>query len=349
MHLLVGLPIDKRVDDQEILDFLQKENNLDVFIPKIPALRWNSFEYMVCITEDIMALDKHVTDLFHNFLNRQRDILKNRGDGFVENVDFGNLIANFRWDKAKYDPASAPCEIFDFLSKGLEAIKSAFINRAKMFDNALGIYRENQKRQNGNLMEVDLSNFVRAEECEFIETVFVVVRKSDRQKFVADFQHIEHVQHATLELEKEDEMYVLYRFIAIKSKKDEITKKLKTLGYTVRPINKSGEVREVDFESISNNFKTFIDAEMMELFSLQLHLKYLRLYIECVLRYGLPNDYLYVTVKTRAVEKSEKILHSLAMNWPFSARHNPNKNKDVEFNSWIALCEIEDYGNSSGN
>ncbi|KAG0439056.1 V-type proton ATPase subunit C [Dictyocoela muelleri] len=345
MHLLVGLPIDKKLDDQEILKVLKKDNDMDLSIFKIPSLKWNSLEYMICITEDITGLDKQVNDLFQSLLNRQNDILKLKvNDNFEKNIDYNKIVANFKWNDERYNPNGAPCEIFEILSKDFDKIKSIFAKRSKKYDKAHNCYKENQKKQNGNIMEIDLSNFVEVEECEFIETIFVVARKSDKQKFVADFQKIEHVQHTTLELEKEDDLFVLYKFIGLKSKKNDIEKQLKAMGYTLKSVNKSEKVFEIDFESVIKNFEAFIDAELIELFLVQLHIKYLSLYIESVLRYGLPNDYVYFAVNTESAEKTMKVLQSLAINWPFSERHNPNKNKDLELNSWIALYEISDYG-----
>jgi len=107
----------------------------------------------------------------------------------------------------------------------------------------------------------------------------------------------------------DDDEFVLYRVVVMRKGADSYRNLLRDKRYTVRPFKYDPEEdkSQKDKKKImdtqkANLFKTLVgwcNATFSDIFSAWLHIKAMRIFVEAVLRYGLPIDFQCVLLKPR--------------------------------------------------
>ncbi|RKP12079.1 lysosomal H+-transporting ATPase 42kDa, V1 subunit C1, partial [Piptocephalis cylindrospora] len=180
-----------------------------------------------------------------------------------------------------------------------------------------------QRKQAGNLSVRDLSEVVRKDNCllgsEYLRTVFVAVPKTLYKDFLASYETITSmVVPRSAEKVAEDAEYGLFGVTIFQRALADFTSKCREERYTVRDFIWDEEQMEKDRaaivestsaqETMQLQLSEWVKASFGDAFVAWIHLKALRVYVESVLRYGLPADFCCATIMPKPKFEAKTLL-----------------------------------------
>lgn len=134
---------------------------------------------------------------------------------------------------------------------------------------------------------------------EFLEDFFIVKNKKDEK-------NVDNLIQVNI-IKEEDEMELVH-YLGLVGKKEEIEKQIKEKNWILKDL----DVQKIDYKEYHNtftiyekNFYTFIDTYLLETIGLFFCIKLTKLYVDSVLRYGLPASYVFLGFE----EKNDDVFH----------------------------------------
>ncbi|KAF5585139.1 v-type H+-transporting ATPase subunit C [Fusarium pseudocircinatum] len=188
-----------------------------------------------------------------------------------------------------------------------------------------------QRRQTGNLSTKSLTPIVDpkllVQDSEYIETHLIVVPGNAKKDFIKEYETVSPmvVPRSAVEVAKDDE-FVLFAVATFKKHSAEFLAKCREQKWTPRQYKyveggRQEEQRELD-RVTNEERKVCGEALRMgrtgwsESVMIWIHVMTLRVFVEAVLRYGLPLDYVSVLVKTTS-KLAPKVKAALDSNYSF--------------------------------
>lgn len=284
-----------------------------------------TLDSLVCVGEDLGRIDQG----FEGVLERLHGHLKNLASAFpeepiddavlVDEMPYPEYLGGFQWNGMKYRTDQPVKEIVEALAG--EASQMDNLVKAKMnaFYQAKGEIDAQVKSKSGSLAVRDLSDILSGLDAtagsEFMETLAMVIPKYQREVWEAGYERIaEMVVPGSSALVAEDGDFLLYTVTLFKKYKGDFIKNCAKLKYTVRELTPSGsstrstgelKAMEGNLYAQWTNLVRLVQSNLGDAYAAYTHLKAVRLFVESVLRYGLPAEYLYLLI-TVSDPKSQK-------------------------------------------
>ena len=219
----------------------------------------------------------------------------------VNNMTPSSYMANFTWDEKKF-PHKAPLrETVSRLQSALQRHDQELRARAARYTAAERAVAADTRKEAGSLATRSLADIVKPEdvvESEYMTTVFVVVSKHSDKNWLAEYETLaEFVLPRSARVLKEDQDSKLYLVTVFKRTVDDFKSKARDKHYVVRDVDLNSLTQESreDTERRVNEKKTnenklnrWCLINFGEAFSAWMHVKAIRVFVESVLRYGLP-------------------------------------------------------------
>ncbi|KKO75428.1 vacuolar atp synthase subunit c [Vairimorpha ceranae] len=281
--LLVGLPLEDNIDVNE--EICKIKDEYGILVETIDLPNFTNFCISECSSYDdtLYKAEKDCIDLIKGFRR-------------IKEICFNCLI---QWDGNKYGSLDMK-ECFNMILDDLSHLKMLY---TKKRDDHLKFKKESEtikKRTQGNLLEKDLN--IECGSYEFLEEVFVVVDK-EGVNFLDFIKKCENASDEVIDQIDEDEKYFLYRILILKNNVKNFKKECSANGFYIKEKNNN-----LSFITCEDNLELFIDTHSLELYKIFIHLKLVKLYIECFCRYGLPKKYLcLICTEKKAFEKFKNI------------------------------------------
>ncbi|KAM0675174.1 hypothetical protein GVAV_001517 [Gurleya vavrai] len=263
--------------------------------------------------------------MFKTFLSRcTSEVFVNE-----QNLDYN--VKTFKWSPSKYEPCCIS-KIAEKMEKDISLFKETMNTRFTNYEKACKTIEFAFKENRGPLREIDIE----MSEHEFLIEHYVIVHKARKKDFEKLIIKLEKLCQDTLEIVMTEHDNFLYKIVGLKSAKDEVKKTFLANGFFYKNAlykndfdekKKRNENIIAENEVIKNNFLIYINTNISDLFSIYMHVKILRLYIECVLLYGVNGCMYFVSFgkKKKLTEKWTKIVNE----WKFSSRID-KKTKNLE-------------------
>ena len=219
----------------------------------------------------------------------------------VENMSPDAYMAHFAWDEKKF-PHNAPLrETVSRVQALLQRLDADLRSRMARCTAAERAMAAEARKDTGTLATRSLADAVKPEDVvnsEYLTTVFVVVPKHAYKQWQAEYEQLaEFVLPRSAKLLKEDTDSGLYAVTVFKRTVDDFKNAARDHKYVVREVDLASLSRESceDREKRVKEKKTLEDklirwcqVSFGEAFSAWLHIKAIRIFVESVLRYGLP-------------------------------------------------------------
>ncbi|KAJ2353833.1 Vacuolar ATP synthase subunit C, partial [Coemansia sp. RSA 2611] len=177
-----------------------------------------------------------------------------------------------------------------------------------------------RRKQTGNLSVKSLDGIVTRENCitdsEYLVTAFVAVPKNLTKEWTNAYERLtDMVVPRSSKKIAEDSEYVLYSVVLFKRVLDEFTTKARDARFIVRDFVYDEEAmardqlraREIveQEEELLDNIAEWIKGSFSAVFSAWVHIKALRVFVESILRYGIPPDFLPILTDDGAFDMHE--------------------------------------------
>ncbi|KAK3695224.1 hypothetical protein B0T22DRAFT_477916 [Podospora appendiculata] len=318
-YLLVSLPL--RIFEDDPLSSLSAtigRDNGDIQQFPIPSFKIGTLDALVQHADDLAKLNSgceavasKVADSLQAILDGDED--KAAQQKVVNDKPTDQYMRSFQWDKSRYRVDRPLGELVDNLQKSLQNIDNDVKAKFNQYNTVKANLAALERKKTGNLSTksltpiVDPSLLVR--DSEYLETHLVVVPTNARKDFLRSYETIAPsvVPRSAVQVAQDDE-FTLFAVTTFKKHSTEFLQKCREQKWTPRQYKhveggKEEEQRELD-RVAKEERKIWGEALRQgrvgwsESVMIWAHVITLRVFVETVLRYGLPLEFVAALVKT---------------------------------------------------
>lgn len=289
-----------------------KQNNLcENFKFHIPDLKVGTLDQLVGLSDDLGKLDAYVEQSTRKIASYLGDVLEDQRDKLYENLQANNndlttYITRFQWDLAKYPTKQSLRNIADIISKQVGQIDADLKTKSAAYNNLKGNLQNLEKKQTGSLLTRNLADLVKREhfilDSEYLTTLLVIVPKQMVNDWNTNYEKItDMIVPRSSQLIIQDNDYALCTVTLFKKVVDEFKLHARERKFVVREFTYNEEELAAGKNEITklvtDKKKQFgplvrwLKVNFSECFCAWIHVKALRVFVESVLRYGLPVNF----------------------------------------------------------
>ncbi|XP_058986838.1 V-type proton ATPase subunit C isoform X2 [Musca domestica] len=227
-------------------------------------------------------------------------------------ADLPNYITRFQWDMAKYPIKQSLRNIADIISKQVGQIDADLKTKSNAYNNLKGSLQNLEKKQTGSLLTRNLADLVKKEhfilDSEYLTTLLVIVPKMLANDWMANYEKItDMIVPRSSTLITQDNDYCLYNVTLFKKVVEEFKLHAREKKFIVRDFVYNEEElaagKNERTKLITDKKKQFgplvrwLKVNFSEAFCALIHVKALRVFVESVLRYGLPVNFQAILIE----------------------------------------------------
>ncbi|KAI9819963.1 MAG: Vacuolar ATP synthase subunit C [Pycnora praestabilis] len=336
-YLLVSLPtsISPSNDHDEALTALRSAVSTDygtVYPFAIPEFKIGSLDTLVQQADELAKLESacegiviHVGDSLRSLLEGDEEKIAQQKNVNDRPVD--QYLRSFSWNKVKYRADKPIAEIVDSLQKEIGSLDNDVKSKYNQYNQVKTNLTALQRKQTGNLATKSLTPIVDPSllihDSEYLETHLIAVPSQGIRDFEKSYETISPfvVPRSSVRITSDDE-YTLFAVTTFKKHSQEFIHKSRERRWTPRDFKyreggKEEEQKEVNRVS-GDERKVWGEALRMartgwsESVMVWIHVLALRVFVETVLRYGLPLDFVCGLVRTtgKLAKKAKSSLDS---------------------------------------
>ncbi|KAJ3571344.1 hypothetical protein NP233_g3813 [Leucocoprinus birnbaumii] len=312
----------------------------------IPSFKTGTLDSLINLSEDLPKQEAYFTGTVAKIVDTLRNLLNNDPTKLSQHTlvdehtidDY--LFKDWRWNESRYNIQKSLRDIVETLGKETASIDNTMKAKLNNYNLVKGSLTQMQRKQMGNLSVRSLADIVNAEdfipESEYMETVLVAVPRNLVKEWNITYERLTQlvVPRSSKLIESDDE-YSLFAVVIFKRIHDEFLQKCRDHKFIVRDFTYSEDDIQKQREELdtANTTEKELWTELLRLsrtnfseaFQLLVHLKVVRLFVESVLRYGLPANYTGLIVKPEP-KSTKKTFTVLQTQFSYlRPRSNPNQ------------------------
>lgn len=313
-YWLISAPGDKTCQQtwETMNNLTAKQNTLSSnYKFHIPDLKVGTLDQLVGLSDDLGKLDAAVEQSTRKLAAYMGEVLEDQRDKLHENLQANNsdlptYITRFQWDMAKYPIKQSLRNIADIIGKQVGQIDADLKTKSTTYNNLKGSLQNLEKKQTGSLLTRNLADLVRKEhfilDSEYLSTLLVIVPKSSFDEWKTGYEKLtDMIVPRSTQLITQDSEYGLYTVTLFKKVAEEFKLHAREKKFIVRDFTYNEEELAAGKNEITklvtDKKKQFgplvrwLKVNFSECFCAWIHVKALRVFVESVLRYGLPVNF----------------------------------------------------------
>ncbi|XP_064911988.1 V-type proton ATPase subunit C 2 isoform X1 [Columba livia] len=287
----------------------------------IPDLKVGTLDALVGLSDELGKLDSFAESVMKKIAQYIGEVLEDSKDKVQENllanggrkdkmkclkIDLISYLTRFEWDMAKY-PIKQPLKnISEALSKQVTQIETDLKSRSTAYNNIKGNLQSLEKKTVGNLLTRTLADIVHKEDfvlnSEYLITLLVVVPKSSYIQWQKTYESLsDMVVPRSTKMIAEDAEGGLFTVTLFRKVVDDFKAKARENRFMVREFHfdeKELKCEKEELMKLASDKKQqygpllrWLKVNFSEAFVAWIHVKALRVFVESVLRYGLPVNF----------------------------------------------------------
>jgi len=297
--------LDKRTNSQD-LSTNYKFNIPDLKVGTLDSLMGlsDSLDKSDTYTEQITR--KIALQLF-DVLDVKEDKATSKADSLaVNNMTVDQYLQCFKWDEAKYATNQPLKTLTELIQGQVGKLDEELRGKAAEYNNVMHSLAAEERKAGGNLLSKDLAYLAekldpsKITDTEYMETIFVAVPKFLAKQWETGYEKLtDFVVPRSSEKIDEDAEFHLYSVTLFRRVSEDFKnicreRKFTPRDYSYDPTrtNKADKKKlEADKERIRKGLIRWCKTNFSEAFAAWTHLKAIRVFVESVLRYGLPTNF----------------------------------------------------------
>ncbi|KAL1715480.1 hypothetical protein EV715DRAFT_207361 [Schizophyllum commune] len=318
----------------------------------IPSFKTGTLDSLITLSEELPKQDASFTAVVAKTVDTLRNLLNNDPNKLSQHIlvnesSVDDYLADWNWNEGRYGTQRSLRETVDALNKEMTSIDNTMKAKLQNYNLVKGSLTQMQRKKTGNLSVRTLADVVHKEDfvldSEYLETVLVAVPKTLTKSWNQQYERLASmiVPRSSKALASDDE-YTLFGVVIFRRIHDEFVQKCRENKFIVRDFVYSDEEierarQELDTADMTEKelwteLLRLSRTNFSEAFQILVHLKVLRLFIESVLRYGLPANYLGIAVKPDP-KTAKKTFTTLQQHLSYLHRKSTDKTRggDTEF------------------
>uniref|UniRef100_A0A670K4L8 V-type proton ATPase subunit C n=1 Tax=Podarcis muralis TaxID=64176 RepID=A0A670K4L8_PODMU len=321
-----------------------KNNNLSTNAKfNIPDLKVGTLDVLVGLSDELAKLDTFVESVVKKVAQYMADVLEDSKDKVQENllangVDLVTYITRFQWDMAKYPIKQSLKNISEIIAKGVTQIDNDLKARASAYNNLKGNLQNLERKNAGSLLTRSLAEIVKKDDfvldSEYLITLLVVVPKINYNDWMKQYETLtDMIVPRSSNVLSEDQDSYLCNVTLFRKAVDEFRHKARENKFMVRDFQYNEEEMKADKEEmnrlstdkkkqfVSSMLRSSLEGPLVrwlkvnfsEAFIAWIHVKALRVFVESVLRYGLPVNFqaMLLQPNKKTMKKLREVLYDL--------------------------------------
>ncbi|XP_062504491.1 V-type proton ATPase subunit C 1-B-like [Corticium candelabrum] len=329
-YWLVSLPGDPRPTDtwKKIQTATSLHNELSVNSKfEIPELKVGTLDTLVALSDELAKHDVFAESVTRKVAQCMSDILDaGKKDKVTDNLKINNqsisqYLSKFQWETSRFPIRQSPKALAEMIVKQLSQIEGDLKTKSTAYSTAKANLLSIERRQTGTILTRSLNDIVKKEhmvvDSEYLSTVLVVVPRALYRDWEQKYETLsDMVVPRSSKLIYEDAEYGLYSVTLFKKVVDEYKLHARENKFTVREFvfdEASINAERQELTRLESDVKRqypglvrWLKANFGEAFAQWMHIKALRVFVESVLRYGLPVNFQALVMKPQ--KKSQKKL-----------------------------------------
>ncbi|GAB1523898.1 Vacuolar ATP synthase subunit C [Rhizoctonia solani] len=320
-------------------------SNLGEF--KVPELKTGTLDLLITLSEELPKHDSNATSTVGKIVDTLRNLLNNDPSRLAQHTlveektcdDY--LLKNWKWNSGKYNTERSLRDTVDALVKESTSIDNVMKTKLSSYNLAKGALTQMQRKKTGNLSVRSLIDVVKREhvipESEYMETVFVAVPKNLVKQWNSTYERLAGmVVPRSSKLIQADDEYSLFSVVIFTKVRQEFSNKCRENKFIIREFDFNEEEIEKQREELQmadlsekelwTELLRLARTNFSEAFQVLVHIKVLRLFVESVLRYGLPASYTGIIVKPEP-KTTKRTLDVLASHFAYLGSKSRSRDK----------------------
>ncbi|NXO85504.1 VATC1 ATPase, partial [Sitta europaea] len=302
-----------------------KHNNLSTNSKfNIPDLKVGTLDVLVGLSDELAKLDAFVESVVKKVAQYMADVLEDSKDKVQENLLANGGLLEQQWQAEHKFYSSS----FLFIFKGVNQIDNDLKARASAYNNLKGNLQNLERKNAGSLLTRSLADIVKKEDfvldSEYLVTLLVIVPKLNYNDWVKQYETLaEMVVPRSSNVLFEDQDSYLCNVTLFRKAVDDFKHKAREYKFMVRDFQYNEEEMKADKEEM-NRLSTdkkkqfgplvrWLKVNFSEAFIAWIHVKALRVFVESVLRYGLPVNFqaMLLQPNKKTMKKLREVLYDL--------------------------------------
>ncbi|XP_055346598.1 V-type proton ATPase subunit C-like [Paramacrobiotus metropolitanus] len=289
-----------------------KTNNLSAnYKFHVPDLKVGTLDQLVGLSDDLLKLDTTTEGIVRKLAAYLGDVLEDKKEKLMENlqangVDINTYLTKFQWDMAKYPVKQSLRGIADIISKQVYQIEADLKTKANSYNQLKGSLQAIERKATGSLLTRNLGDLVQKEdfvlESEYLTTLVVVVSKQQEKDWLAKYEKLtDMIVPRSSKKIFEDSENSLFTVSLFSKVAEEFKLKARENKFMVRDFTyneKELAAGKDEMNRLAADKKKqygplvrWLKVNFSEAFTAWIHVKALRVFVESVLRYGLPVNF----------------------------------------------------------
>lgn len=332
----------------------------------IPELKVGTLDALVALSDELSKHDTFGESVVKKLSQLLSDLLEDHKEKLAENLlvnekEPAAYLKSFEWDLARYPIKSSIQELTDILTKQLSQIENGMKSKLATYNQLKGNLQVIERKATGNLLVKSLHDIVKKEhfvlDSEYLVTLLVAVPKASVKDWLASYETLtQMVVPRSSKLIAEDNEYALYTVTVFQRIADEYKMHAREKKFTVRDykfVEQDIEMNRKEKADMENDLKRqwstlvrWAKTNFSESFTAWTHIKALRLFVESVLRYGLPVNFQGALMKPnkKTEKKLEEMLYRLYGYLDKSVKRDDARGAELagvysnqEFHPWVMV------------
>lgn len=292
-------------------------------------LKVGTLDVLVGLAEEFSKLELYSESVTRKVVHYMGEILEDQRHMLEDNLTVGGAtpltyVTKFQWDAAKFPIKQTLRALHDNMSEQLTRIDSDLRTKAAAYNAVKGNLQTMERKQTGSLVTRNLADIVKKEQfvlgSEYLQTILIVVPKHIYPQWESTYAKLtDMVVPGSSERIYEDQDNGLWTVTLFRKMADDFAQRARESKFIPRDFvydeKKIEEDKHQLTKLVSDKKRQFpllfrwLKMNFGESFTMMMHVKALRVFVESVLRYGLPVDFQAMILKPN--KKSQKRLRDV--------------------------------------
>ncbi|KAH8835378.1 hypothetical protein DL96DRAFT_1573964 [Flagelloscypha sp. PMI_526] len=312
---LIAVPSDG--DSEGVIEELAGKLGRTAVAPlPIPSFKTGTLDALISLSDDLPKQESFFTATVAKNVDTLRNLLNNDPGKLsqhilVDETPVDDYLASWKWNEGRYGVSKGLPEMVDVLNKEMASIDNTMKSKLNNYNLVKGSLVQMQRKKTGNLSVKSLADVVSKDDfvldSEYLQTLLVAVPKNLTKDWNAKYERLTSmVVPRSSKIVASDSEYTLFSVVTFKKVHDEFVQKCRENKFILRDFTYSEEelntqrqeleMADITEKELWTELLRLSRTNFSESFQVLVHLKVVRLFVESVLRYGLPANYAGIVV-----------------------------------------------------
>ncbi|KAJ3234711.1 Vacuolar ATP synthase subunit C [Chytriomyces hyalinus] len=301
----------------------------------LPDFKVGTLDTLVVLSDDLVKSDATFESIAVKIGDNLRALLNNDVDQWRNNLSVSDksidqFLKAFQWNTMKYRTDKSLRELTDLITQEINSIDTLMKTKMQSYSTVKTSLAGMQRKQTGNLSVRSVNDVVKKEyfvlDSEYLITVLVAVPKVLEKEWLNSYESLtQMVVPRSAQRIAEDDEYCLFAVTLFQRVVDEFTQKAREHKFIVRDFKWNEQQMAMEKKALAEagaaekeQWTTLLrlcKTNFGEVFSCWIHIKILRVYVESILRYGLPPDFQTMMIKLKPKQNEKKLRDAINLHY----------------------------------